>query len=176
MDWGSLAFIAFLSIYAPFLILPVTSTYPQPGNPSSFSRGTYKDQSLKTRANLHLRTHFIIRNICNALVVEAVGMCCETPSRLFFRSLWVRFLILTWWKTVLCFLYSWPRLEFLIFVSFIFPHYLNILMSCLSPWWWALGALESHGICSLLITSYDVLPRFYFLTVSTYSFFPPLYL
>lgn len=47
---------------------------------------------------------------------------------------------------------------------------LIMLMLCLSPWWCVVGVLENHSICSLLITSYEVLPRLYVLTVSTHSF------
>ena len=74
---------------------------------------------------------------------RGIRCVCKHSSGLFFRSLWVRCLIMTCWKTVFHFLYFWPRLELLIFfspLSFLFlPR--TMLMLCLSPWWCVVGVL-----------------------------------
>lgn len=80
---------------------------------------------------------------------------------------------MTCWKTVFYFLFSWPGLEFPIFVSFIFfffSQHVDVVPDSAVVGF--RGAGKPWHFFPLLITSYGVLPRLYLLTVSIHSFFP----
>lgn len=80
----------------------------------------------------------------------------------------MRFLITTSWTTVSFLIF--PALTgFPVFVSFtFFSQQVDVVSDSVVE---GFGALEKCGICSLLIASYEVLPRLCILIISVDSFF-----